>query len=212
MTRLNRCPAGRRADRSRCSLKPLASGRKVDMGRRPSSLRYFPGSGVDAVSGKLDEQGVWGGRSAGRRPGGGRGISSSHGRGDAPERAALALSLGELGVAPRRQLSDDELMIRACAALAPALAHDSTATGIVVDALTDPSAIDRWLPHRTPQLVGWLRFRFVAAAIERVSDFDQLLPGAIAIARISSGDTVDRDWGPMLEAAFSTPLPRQGPR
>lgn len=117
------------------------------------------------------------------------------GRGDAPERAVLALSLGEIGVAPRRQLSDAEVMVRACAALAPALAGGSSATAIVVDALADPNAIDGWLPRRTPQLDGWLRFRFVAAAVERVSDSDRLLPGVIAIARFASGHTVDTGRG-----------------
>lgn len=42
----------------------------------------------------------------------------------------------------------------------------------------------------------------VAAAIERVGDFERLLPAAVALARIATKYTVDFDWGPLLLAAF----------
>ena len=44
------------------------------------------------------------------------------------ERAALVLAMGELGLAPREYLHDPHPGVRACAALAPALAHEEAAT------------------------------------------------------------------------------------
>ncbi|MEN3613629.1 hypothetical protein AAH979_29285 [Plantactinospora sp. ZYX-F-223] len=119
------------------------------------------------------------------------------------ERAALVLAMGELGLAPRAYLDDPHPGVRACAALAPTLAHDPTATAEILAALADPAATDDWFTHRPPQLDTRIRFALVAAAIARVDDPDRLLPAALAIAPIASRYTVRHDWGPLLHALFA---------
>lgn len=118
------------------------------------------------------------------------------------ERAALVLAMGELGVEPRRYLDDPNPGVRACAALAPALADDPTATAEIFAALADPAATDDWFTHRLPQIPTRIRFSLVAAAIARVDDPDRLLPAALAIAPIASRYTVRDEWGPLLHALF----------
>jgi hypothetical protein len=96
------------------------------------------------------------------------------------ERAALVLAMGELGLAPREYLADPHPGVRACAALAPALAPDDAATAEILAALADPAACDDWFTNPPPQLRFRIRFALVTAAIERVDGFDKLLPAAIA--------------------------------
>jgi hypothetical protein len=121
------------------------------------------------------------------------------------ERAALALSLGELGVAPRELLNDDDERVRGCAALAPALAGNADALREVLHWFQRPSDVDGWFNREAIQFDGRMRFRFVRTAIERVDDFDSLLPGAVAIASVASKYTVDDDSGFLLVAAFPQP-------
>jgi hypothetical protein len=128
-------------------------------------------------------------------------------RGGNVERAALVLSLGQIGVAPSRSLSDPDQAVRVCAALAPAFVRDSAPTNEVLSALADPAAADSWLPP-IPQLEGRLRFSLVREAIARVGSFEELLPAAIAVAGMTSRQTVDSDWGPLLAAAFPAPRGR----
>jgi hypothetical protein len=118
------------------------------------------------------------------------------------ERAALALALGELGLAPRDLLADPHPGVRACAALAAALADDDAATAEILTALTDPAACDDWFTEWPPQVRFRIRFSLVAAAVERVDGFERLVPAAVAIARIAWSSSVDFDWGPLLVAAF----------
>ncbi|MEJ3749998.1 hypothetical protein WEI85_42890 [Actinomycetes bacterium KLBMP 9797] len=119
------------------------------------------------------------------------------------ERAALALAIGELGLEPRAYLDDPHPGVRACAALAPALADDPTATDEILAALADPAATDNWFTHRPPQLRTRIRFALVAAAVARVDDPDRLLPAGLAIAPIASRYSVSDDWGPLLLALFA---------
>jgi hypothetical protein len=42
----------------------------------------------------------------------------------------------------------------------------------------------------------------VKEAIARVGSFDELVAAGIAVAKMTSQYTVDRDWGPLLAAAF----------
>ena len=116
------------------------------------------------------------------------------------ERAALVLSMGESGMAPRAYLADPHPGVRACAALAPALADDPAATAEILAALRDPAATDEWFGTRLPQLRTRIRFSLVAAAIERVDDPRRLLPAALALVPLASPYTVDRDWGLLLAA------------
>ncbi|MDQ6877724.1 MAG: hypothetical protein M3082_08500 [Candidatus Dormibacteraeota bacterium] len=128
-------------------------------------------------------------------------------RGTGRERAAMVLSLGELGAAPRRFLTDPEPAVRACAALAPALATEPGATREILTALADPVQADAWLPL-IPQLDGRLRFLLVKEAIARVASFEELVAAAIAVANVTSHYAVERDWGPLLAAAFPVPVGR----
>ncbi|GAA4256706.1 hypothetical protein GCM10022255_070600 [Dactylosporangium darangshiense] len=116
------------------------------------------------------------------------------------ERAALVLSMGELGLAPRAYLDDPHPGVRACAALAPALADDPAATAAILEALADPAATERWFTHRPPQLHTHIRFRLTHAAIERVDDPERLLPAALALAPIAGPWNANSDWGPLLLA------------
>ncbi|MEV6302988.1 hypothetical protein AB0M02_26470 [Actinoplanes sp. NPDC051861] len=118
------------------------------------------------------------------------------------ERAALVLSLGELGFRPGSFLDDPHPGVRACAALAPALADDPRATAELLAALADPSAIEGWFATRPPQFSMHVRFPLVHAAIARVDDPADLLPAALAIAPIAGVHTVRDDWGPLLHAFF----------
>lgn len=119
------------------------------------------------------------------------------------ERAALVLAIGELGLDTRAHLADPHPGVRACAALAPALADDPAATSEILAALADPAATDTWFTHRPPQLPTRIRFALVGAAIARVDDPDRLLPAALAIAPIASRYTIGDEWGPLLRAFFA---------
>lgn len=128
-------------------------------------------------------------------------------RGERVERAALVLSLGHIGVPPLWFLNDPDQAVRVSAAVAPSLLGDSAARKEILSALADPAGADGWLPP-LPQLKGRLRFSLVREAVKRVGSFEELLPAAIAVAGMTSRQTVDGDWGPLLAAAFPTPLRR----
>jgi hypothetical protein len=46
------------------------------------------------------------------------------------------------------------------------------------------------------------RFALVNAAIRRAHSFADLAPAAVAVAKVTSKDCVDFDWGPLLAAGF----------
>ncbi|MEU8243602.1 hypothetical protein AB0C07_35565 [Actinoplanes missouriensis] len=119
------------------------------------------------------------------------------------ERAALVLSMGGLGVAPRAYLRDPHPGVRACAALAPGLADDPEATAEILAALADPLAVQSWFTVRPPQFSAHIRFTLIGAAIERVPDPADLLPAALAVVPIAGIHTVDADWGRLLMAFFT---------
>jgi hypothetical protein len=127
------------------------------------------------------------------------------------ERATVAIMLGRLGAQPYGLLTDAHPAVRACAALAPAMAADPRATRELLTALADPQTADRWFEEPLPGLDGWFRFALVQAAVARVRDFTELLPAALAVARLASSYTVDSDWGPLLKAAFPQPYTAGAP-
>lgn len=131
--------------------------------------------------------------------------SAARRAGGRDERAGLVLALGELGAAPRDFLTDPDPAVRACAALAPALADDPVAARELWAAVADPAAADDWFTHRPPQFVGHVRFTLLRVARERATGFRELLPAALATARIAHGFSADWDWGPLLAAAFPDP-------
>lgn len=123
---------------------------------------------------------------------------------DPRDRASLVMSIGELGGDPGAFLDDPEFVVRACAALAPQLANNAKATAVILQAVESPNEIDR-LTDGIPQFQMRARFSFVIAAVERVETFDELLPGALAIAAVGNAYTVEHDIGPLLAKAFPAP-------
>ncbi len=69
---------------------------------------------------------------------------------------------------------------------------------------------DSWLGENPPQFDGRLRFALVAALLRRTASFSQVAEEALAIARVASSFTVDRDWGPLLVRAFPHGYPAPG--
>ncbi|MFF5263873.1 HEAT repeat domain-containing protein [Actinomadura viridis] len=124
---------------------------------------------------------------------------------DRRERAVAIIALGQWGHDTTPQLADPDPAVRACAALSPGLAGNPQATGVLMDALQDPPAADAWFTVPPPQFDGWFRFALLAALLERTATFEDVLPAALAVARITSDFTVDRDWGPLLAKAFPRP-------
>ena len=129
---------------------------------------------------------------------------------DARERASLVLSIGELGGMPNRFLEDQEFVVRCCAALAPALAGDPKATRLVLEAMARPHEIDQFTDG-LPQFEMRARFTFVKVGTERAASFEDLLPGALAIAAVGSAYTVEGEIGPLLLRAFPEPYSHRQP-
>ncbi|BBH71642.1 hypothetical protein ACTI_83270 [Actinoplanes sp. OR16] len=121
------------------------------------------------------------------------------------ERAALVLAMGELGLSPAGYLGDAHPGVRACAALAPALAADARATAELLAALGDPAAIEFWFERRPPQFHGHLRFTLIGAVIERGVTPADLLPAALAVVPLAHVFTVRSDWGRLLVALRPDP-------
>jgi hypothetical protein len=111
--------------------------------------------------------------------------------------------MGELGSAPRAYLNDPHPGVRACAALAPALADDPAALAEILTALADPAAVDDWFTRRPPQFGMHVRFTLIAAAGARVQDPERLLPAALAVAPLAGRHTAWADLGPFLRVLFA---------
>ncbi len=140
---------------------------------------------------------------AGHRPSAARLLNRSLAASDdRRERAAAVLTLGALGQDTAHLLADRDPAIRACAALAPGCARNADATRVLLAALGDPATADSWFPEPLPQFNGWFRFTLLEALIQRVPTFEEVLPAALAIARITSAFTVGCEWGPLLVKAF----------
>lgn len=121
---------------------------------------------------------------------------------DRRERAAAVLTLGAWEQDTAHLLTDRDPAIRACAALAPGCAQNAEATRVLLAALGDPATADSWFPEPLPQFEGWFRSTLLEALIQRAPTFEEMLPAALAIARITSAFTVGREWGPLLVEAF----------
>ncbi|MFD7906480.1 HEAT repeat domain-containing protein [Kitasatospora sp. NPDC059747] len=126
---------------------------------------------------------------------------------DRRERAAAVLTLGAWHQDTAELLDDADPAVRACAALAPVAAADPRATRVLLAALEDPKAADGWFPEPLPQFDGWFRFTLLAAAIDLVDDFAELLPAALALVPLADDFTVERDWGPLLVKALPNGFP-----
>jgi hypothetical protein len=126
----------------------------------------------------------------------------AHAAASADERSALVLALGDLGVPPVAFLGDPSPAVRMCAALAPGLAADGAATAELVRALERVDEIDGWFVDRPPQFGMRPRFALIARLVERVTDFGQMVNGAIAVLAVTWTYGADYDWGPLLAVAF----------
>jgi hypothetical protein len=118
------------------------------------------------------------------------------------ERAAHVLALGDLGFSPAAFLEDPSPAVRMCAALAPGLAADPTTIAELIRALESAASIDDWFIDRPPQFPMRPRFTVIARLVERVKNFERLVPAAEAVMRVTWNFGVDFDWGPLLAAAF----------
>lgn len=122
---------------------------------------------------------------------------------DTDERCAHVLALGDLGCLPAAFLDDPAAAVRMCAALAPGLATDPAALGVLLDTLEHHAGeIDDWFVGKPPQFRMRPRFPVVARLIQQVTDFDRLAGAAVAVAGVTETFCVDFDWGPLLAAAF----------
>ncbi|WP_223637985.1 hypothetical protein [Corallococcus sp. EGB] len=119
------------------------------------------------------------------------------------ERSTLVLMLGELGVAPSEFLEDASPAVRVCAAMAKGLETNEAATRELLQALEHHAAqMDDWFKVRPPPFKMRPRFYMLERLLERVKDFDRLLPVAVTLARVTVKQCVDMEWGPLLAAAF----------
>jgi hypothetical protein len=121
-------------------------------------------------------------------------------RAERDERCAHVLAIGGLGEAPREFLDDPTPSVRACAALAPALAQDARAIDELIHSV-EREDIDSWFVDRPPQFKMRPRFSVVKELVKRVPDFDRLIEAAVRVARTTQKFFVDFEWGPLLVAA-----------
>ena len=122
------------------------------------------------------------------------------------------MSIGAWGEDNASWLAHSDPAIRACAALSPGCNGNAEATRTVLEALLDPATVDSWFLEPTaadpwagrplPHIEGRLRHTILAVAIDRTSDFEELLPAALASVPFCSNLTIADDWGPLLAAAF----------
>jgi hypothetical protein len=90
-----------------------------------------------------------------------------------------------------------------CAALAPGPWSDLAPIQELLGALeAHAGEIDHWFVHRPPQFSWHPRFSVVARLVQEIKNFNQLVNAAVATISVSSKYSVDRDWGPLLAAAF----------
>lgn len=122
-------------------------------------------------------------------------------------RIDCVLGLAAIGADTSDLLDDASMVIRACAALSPAMVADPRALPVITGALTSPGSGDDWLRRRPPVPYAEATFsaRLVEAALRCTDDFELLLPAAVAVAAAARPWTIDETWGPLLAAAFPAP-------
>lgn len=125
----------------------------------------------------------------------------------ADDRAALVLCIGETGAAPREFLADPWLVVRGCAALAPALAADPEALGVLAELIASPRAFELGFTRRPDQFGTSPRCSLIAAACARLPDDDRLIAG---VASVEPGDgwfSAEDEIGPYLRRFFAAGWP-----
>ena len=124
---------------------------------------------------------------------------AAHGT-DRDERANAVLALARLGGDTTAWLDDGDPAIRACAALD--LPHDPRATEELMEALLRPNEVDAWFVERPARFWGHVRFDLLASLLARGLPFERILPAALALVGPDVLVSGDKDWGPLLRAAF----------
>ena len=134
--------------------------------------------------------------------------------------ASYVIGLGELGLAPHAWLGDPRLAVRTCAALAPALAADDTATEILVRAAEHPRAFDHAFTEPftepayrlmiPPQFERFPHRQVIRTVCERVTDFRRLVAAAVAAVDLRTSYRPIPEFGPYLPVAFPAGLPDDG--
>lgn len=115
------------------------------------------------------------------------------------ERAVAALALGQLGADLGWLLDDPDEAVRACAAL---FVPTPAATAILIEALTQPAAIDDWFTEKPSYFEMRARFRLLDELLSRQVPLEELLPAAISLIGHATAHSADFEWGPLLEHAF----------
>ncbi|MFF5229536.1 hypothetical protein [Dactylosporangium sp. NPDC000521] len=128
---------------------------------------------------------------------------SGDGNGLSGVSGAAAYALAQLGADTSALLEHPALVVRACAALSPATIGDRRAVAALEEALRHTPANDHWLDPGSALQRLRLHIEFAAAAAARVTDFAELMPGALAVAAPEGGAT-EAGWGPLLLVAFRT--------
>ena len=125
------------------------------------------------------------------------------------ERAALVLSVQELGHNPREFLADPALTVRGCAALAESLAEDPEAHDVLVEIIANPVAFDEWFAKKPDQFPMHPRYEIIAAACERVPDASRLEAGIGAVPATGNWFVAAFDFGPYLRRFFADGWPAE---
>lgn len=122
---------------------------------------------------------------------------------DSRERCSVVLALNAWERRPDSLLNHTDPAVRACAAIAPTLVGAPRARAVLLEALEHPEICDTWFAQPLQQIDGRFRFALLDALLADADlPFSTMLPAALAIARISSQYSVDREWGPLLLRAF----------
>ncbi|EXG81161.1 HEAT repeat domain-containing protein [Cryptosporangium arvum] len=134
----------------------------------------------------------------------------------AEARVHCVLGLAGAGADTAELLTDPSRVVRACAALSPAVATDPRTLPVLTAALADPADCDSWIDgHPAPPHAGdEMSALLVEAATRCTDDFAELLPIALSVGRASPACSPDRTWGRLLHAAFPQPPaePLRGPQ
>jgi hypothetical protein len=119
------------------------------------------------------------------------------------ERSTYVLALGDLGASTLEFLNDPSPAVRLCAALATPLTKNELAIRELLTALEKHAGcVDGWFADRPPQFEARPRYYVIKRLIEEVKNFDRLVSVAEVVVSITSKWSVDREWGPLLAAAF----------
>lgn len=115
------------------------------------------------------------------------------------ERAMLVVGIGDLQGDTGPWLLDDDVAVRACAAMSRH--DDAAATTVLRTVLLDLGAVNGWFKISPWPFTG-TRDALLGELLSRGLPFADLLPVALAVARDPNISFSERDWGGLLLRAF----------